>query len=75
MNCQRRGSDLKTQIRMALSFLGRAQIEFGRMTIAELTLLNSDLSKEVRRKQIENMSRRELLDGIREKFNDRAARS
>ena len=54
MNCQREGSNLKTQIRMAWNYLGYDEGKkslLNKLTIAQLRELNSRLSKEVKKEK------------------------
>jgi len=52
MNCQKRGSNLQTQIRMTLSVLGRdPYVSLKRLTIKQLEELNSSLMQEYRAKK------------------------
>lgn len=47
MNAQRQGSNLKIEIRILLSVLGRdPKFDFGRMTIAELVAMKKELVAE-----------------------------
>jgi hypothetical protein len=49
MNTSRKGHDLKIEIRLALSFLGRpTDVNLSRLTIEELKAMRSDLHAEVR---------------------------
>lgn len=51
MNCQRRGEDLKAQIRVARCYLGIEQSPLKRWSIDQLVELNRELSRKVREAQ------------------------